>query len=73
MRPLYGIVYLGVKFLFLPESSYIYVNIVFGIMPALWFFGIIGPFFVTVLYSVEKFNFWILGRSPGATDYRSIL
>jgi hypothetical protein len=72
-RPLYGIVYLGCKFIFIDESNYEIVNIFFGLMPALWFLGILGPFFVTVFFGIEKFNFWFLGRSCSASDLRSLL
>jgi hypothetical protein len=72
-RPLYSILYLGCKFLFVEENNYELVNIFFGLMPLLWFLGILGPFFVTFSFCIEKFNIWFLGRSPSASDLRNFL
>ncbi len=72
MRPLYGTILLGAKFIFINSANYKIPSIIYCVLPALWFFGTLGSVFVTGMYLLERWNLWLLGVSPGATDLRTI-
>ncbi|KRX07521.1 hypothetical protein PPERSA_11070 [Pseudocohnilembus persalinus] len=45
----------------------------FGLLPYLYFFAIIGPFFASIMYIFEQYNFWLLGFESTVSDLRTII
>ena len=61
MRPLYVIILLGIKFLIFDESNFWIFDIIFAIFPLLWTFAFLSSVFITLMYSIEKWNLLMLG------------